>query len=111
MKRNEMTDDPWSVLRPLWRGEEPGTTGAAIAQVRRAERARIVSRAIRAVVALVAVGGLAAAVSHAANPREAALAFVVGLTIAVAWLGWALSDRRQADLLSEPPTPQEIAQL
>lgn len=97
-----MTNDQWSDLRPLWLGDAPGEPDAR-AQIRRAERARVKSRVTRTIVALAALAGLVGAVSHAANPVEAAMALVVGLTIGASWLAWAIADRRRTDLFSEAP--------
>lgn len=96
-----MTDDPWGDLRGVWRDD--GEHAAMLAQVRRAERARVTSRLSRTIVALTALAGLTGAVMHAANRGELILAVAIGLTIAGTWIALVVADRRRTDLLSEPP--------
>ena len=100
-----MNDDGWSdvELRSTWFevAHRPDSELVAAA-MRKAERTRGRLRAVRAVVALAAVGGLVAAVMHAVDFREAMTALAVGVAIVVSWVAFSVSERRQRDLLHAP---------
>lgn len=95
-----MTDDRWSDLRSIWHDDpSAGDAARVIAQVRRAERARIAARLTRVAVVVASLGALLGAVAHAVTPLEAVLAWATAGTIATYWAATATFERRQHGIL------------
>ena len=94
-----MSDEFWSELRSDWRAIGHGPTAdQARAQVRRANRRLAMARTS---IVLVAIAGIAAALSHAANTLEALLGLGAGVALALAWVAAVIADRRTDAIIAE----------
>jgi hypothetical protein len=103
--------DDWQRLQADW--QQTGNVEAlpaAARQVARARRELLLGRLIEGVVAAVALLVTAAALRHAANPFEAALGLVVGVSIGALWIKRSRLREREDRAVAET-SPAHLAAL
>ena len=89
--------DDWEALRNSWESAEPTAGGPeALALVRRARRGEAFAALAELVLVLVAIGGIALALRHAADTLELTLGVSAGAAIVGAWALGAITRSREA---------------
>src|SRR5882757_1772022 len=105
-----MSTSGWSDWEELWRADRtpPARLEEFIERTKRARRSLMVMRVVPGLLALVALGVVAAALRHAGNAFEVTLGVVVGVGIVVVWL-MDLGNQRRAAEKVEAPAEEYIA--
>ena len=105
-----MSTSGWSEWEELWRGDRtsPARLEELIERTKRARRNLMVLRVVPGLLALVALGVVAAALRHAGNALEITLGAVVAVGIIAVWL-MDVSNQRQAAEKVEAPAEEYMA--
>lgn len=105
-----MSTSGWSEWEELWRADRtpPARLEEFIGRTRRARRGLMVMRVLPGLLALVALGVVAAALRHAGNGLEVTLGVVVGIGIIAVWL-MDVGNQRRAAAKVEAPAEEYIA--
>jgi hypothetical protein len=99
-----MSASGWSEWEELWRADRtpPARLEEFIERTKRARRALWLMRVLPALLALVALGVVAAALRHAGNAFEITLGVIVGVGIIAVWLMDVGNQRRSAEKVEAP---------